>query len=205
MGSVDTGGLPFDNVFTMSDGFVARQTRHNDPSSQLFTWIYYSDCSSEIIVPLSSAPIDPIKSLLALHGYPNCVDFIAHCETAGLQSGHVIDLSHLFGLLIGISKREYHLREMEQVRKPIFFKCQINGVWRRVPFLDSPDFIHFLKTYGVPVVQADRCFAPAGTEPDSCRELYANRSNLMPPMSSMRPSCLPTFAKRSVCHRRSSG
>jgi hypothetical protein len=47
-------------------------------------------------------------------------------------------------------------------------KARIADTWRRVPFLDIPDYISFIENFGLPVVQQSECYAPYGTDPDSC-------------------------------------
>ncbi len=170
--SVESGGLQFDNIFPMSTGFVTRQTRNNDPGSQIFTWQYHAGCTSEITVPLNSVRLSSPDSVdTFLEGYEQRQHFIQMCYERNLRSGWLIDLSQLFSVLMGIMKRQEKLMDAENLAWPLFLKIQITSVLRRVPFLDMPEVIQFMQTHGIPVIQQDQCFAPAGTEPDNCLEL----------------------------------
>ncbi|MGA3304443.1 MAG: ATP-binding protein [Stellaceae bacterium] len=170
--SAESGGIPFNNIFPSSTGFIARQTLNNNPALQVFTWRYYRDCTSEITIPINSASIDSYSALsIFLDGYDQAESFVALCRARGMNSGWLIDLSQLFSLLICIMKRTWKLLEAENLTWPLFFKAQLSGIWRRVPFIDLRELIQFGEDNGIPIVQDETCFAPTGVEPDSCIKL----------------------------------
>src|SRR6202022_952610 len=125
-------GVPFDNIFTSSVGFIARQASRNDPNSQVLTWRYYFDCTSEITVPINSFQYDDVRTLRRfLDGYEQAASFINLCTTSGFKYGSVIDLSILLVALAAISKRRLELYEQEGLQDADFFKAHLRGVWRR--------------------------------------------------------------------------
>lgn len=169
--SFRTGGLPFDNIFTASDALVARQVHNNDPYSHVFTWKYYHNCVSEVVIPIPSVQIGSLDFEPFFRGYEFSTDFVARCKSIGLEVGWALDLSQWFFILSSIMVRLHHVFEMDHLSWPVYLKARITGVWRRVPFLDIPEYASYIEKYGVPLVQDRECFAPYGTDPDSCFEL----------------------------------
>jgi Putative DNA-binding domain len=169
---VGTGQVPFDNVFTASDAYIARQVRNNNPYFQVFTWKYHRNCISEITIPMPSVRIGSDDFKRFLQGYNFSAPFIERCSSIGLHDGWVLDLSQSFFILSSIMVRLHRLFEMEGLSWPVYMKARIADTWRRVPFLDIPDYVSFLSDFGVPMVQQRECYAPYGTDPDSCFRLH---------------------------------
>jgi hypothetical protein len=166
-----TGQLQFDNVFTASDAFIARQVRNNDPYLQVFMWKYYQNCVSEITIPIPSVLIGSEEFEPFLRGYSFSTSFIQHCSSIGLNAGWALDLSQSYFILSSIMVRLYRLFEIEGLSWPVYMKARIANAWRRVPFLDTPDYALFIRNFGLPIVQQRECYAPYGTDPDSCFRL----------------------------------
>jgi hypothetical protein len=174
MGDEDpkSGGIRFDNIFTHSTGFIARYVHNNDPGGHVLTWKYRMVGISEITLPLNTVNLIHNDEILRfLNGYDQAYAFLALCRRQGLNSGWLVDLSQLYSLLGSLTVRLFTLLEAQGQDLPVFLKAQIIGAWRRVPFLDLPDFMHFVERYGIPVIQDEECFAPPGTDPDTCLEL----------------------------------
>jgi Schlafen, AlbA_2 len=165
----ESGGIPFDNIYSMSTGYVARQTRNNNPYLQLLTWKYYFDCVSEITLPLNGTDLSSYPNALKfLMGYDQRDRFLQLCNRCGLNNGRLVDLSQLFSVLISVVKRQSRLMIEDGYSWPLYVKAQITNAWRRVPFIDMKDVMDFFESYGIPLVQEDKAFVPSGTEPDSC-------------------------------------
>lgn len=84
-GEPESGGIPFDNVFSTSDGYIARQANENTYESLLLTWRYNADGVSHITIPFSSYPFAPEavqgKSRISafLDGYSYATTFFEEC------------------------------------------------------------------------------------------------------------------------------
>jgi hypothetical protein len=168
----DSGGIPFDNIFVSSDSFIARQAKGNTNAlGQALTWRYYQNGTSEVVLPFSSNTAN--SSLLSfLRGYEQQQQFMNLCNSQRLHSAVVIDLSQLYVALTSIAGRVRNLVRLEGLRYPLFFKSQVIGAWRRVPFVDTPEFISFATEFGLPVIQQSQAIAPEGLGPETCLELF---------------------------------
>jgi hypothetical protein len=173
--AVESGGIPFDNIFPSSTGFVARQTANNRHNLQLFTWKYSRLCTSEIILPLNGGYFNNLEGMGDfLHGYEQADKFLSLCRKANIDSGRIIELTQLFSILCGITKRQIALMNIDGRVLPIYFKVQLVNVWRRMPFLDMKEVMAYYDKYGIPLTQDNKCFAPPGKSPNHCMELSEN-------------------------------
>lgn len=170
--SPESGWIPFDNIFTASDGFVARQVKNNDPYRRVFTWKYYRNCISEVTIPLNSVEIaSNVDARRFMDGYEQAPRFFELCAAHKLTNGRLLDLSQSYSILSSIMMRLSRIYEIEGLTWPVFVKARITGTWRAVPFLDISDFTAFIDAHGIPLVQEQECYAPFGTDPDSCLEI----------------------------------
>lgn len=177
-------GLPFDNAFMMSGGYVARQTRGQDPYDMAFTWKYFqTGCASLISVPLRSTPIRTSEMPAFLAGYSTARRFAEALESGGLKYGAVIDLCVVFDALAAIMTKHRRLAHADRIDGPFYAKAQLQNIWRRVPFWDSQGYVDFLAAHGLPVLQEGRVMAPPGTDHESLVMLPQRRFRATAPTS----------------------
>jgi hypothetical protein len=172
----ETGKVPFDNIFTANNGFVARQLGGNDPYRQLLTWKYSRDCTCEVTVPLSSTWVGLDDFPDFLKGYDHALSLVELCFEIGLSRGKLLDLSQSYFILSSLMIRLYRLYQIEGLKWPVYVKIRISGTWRTIPFLDLQEYVSFISNHGVPLVQQQECFVPPGMNPDDCIELYEETS-----------------------------
>jgi hypothetical protein len=160
----DSGGLPFDNMFSTADGYIARQAKGNSPERLPLTWRYSADGSSHITVPFSSRSLDlqDPATFAFFEGYVHAATFFRECVERGMRSGVVVDLNFAYAILWGIIRRHERLAACAKLGFPYDMKLRVRGVWRRVPFLDTETFRDFISRFGIPVVQTAEASSPPG-------------------------------------------
>jgi hypothetical protein len=164
--------LPFDSTYTSALGFVARQTKDNDCWRNVFKWEYRSNCAQEITIPLNTSYVDGLEKMQEfLEGYDMCDRFSFKCSQKQIKNVYIVDLSFLFEILISIFQRLYDLHAADSTEWPLWMKAQLFGIKRHMPFLDTEDFLNFVKEYGLPIVQDNDAVIPAGLDPDSCIDI----------------------------------
>jgi hypothetical protein len=174
--------LPFDSTYTSATGFVARQTRDNDCWRNVFKWEYRPNCVQEITVPLTTSYIEgPEQVPIFLDGYDTRDGFSLECYQKQIRFVHVVDLSLLFELLLSIFQRLYDLNAADRAEWPLWMKAQLFGIKRHVPFLDTEDYLNFVKRYGFPVVQDNDAVIPYGLDPDSCIDVKPSKPEVPVP------------------------
>lgn len=153
--------IPFDNFFTRSRGYIARQISGNDPYHRLFTWDFDLHCHSFVTLPITflSSPY-----VVGLDGYSNGSLFAELLEKSRIQNSRLLDLNMVFEALIAIANRHRTLVATAGIRGPFFVKASLENVWRTVPFLDMASWIQHCSKHGVPVVQDENALAPPGID-----------------------------------------
>ena len=174
--------LPLDNIFSKSDGYVARQTAYNDPRNRVFTWEFSRQCHSFVTLPIPVLSISGSSS--AWSTYSTGQKFISMFNHESLESIRILDLNQMLDACEGIIKRHRILVDQANVRGPFYIKAYIENVWRTIPFLDLPDFISHISEFGLPIVQDDEIMTPDGTSLETF---------VVAPESSEAPEKLPPY------------
>ena len=164
--------LPFDNIFTSQDGFVARQARSNERYNRLFTWEFSRGCNSFVTLPLTSLSVPPASTegspfdLEEWSPYAHGKEFSVTLAERNLDGSRVLNLNMLITLLAGVMARHRTLAGHAGVRGPFYAKAIMENVWRAIPFIDTEEYMHHVGTFDVPVVQDSDVTAPLGSWPE---------------------------------------
>jgi hypothetical protein len=156
-----TAPIPFDNFYTQSTGFIARQiASHNDPHRRLFTWEFDRHCYSFITLPFVFFTGPYLHSLAP---YSIGVNFNKLLTEAHIRHSRLLELNILLHSLHAILIRHRELAYKAGIHGPFFVKAHLQNVWRTVPFLDMPSLLMHISEHGFPVVQEDNVLTPPGT------------------------------------------
>lgn len=158
--------LPFDNIYTKTGGFVARQVANNEPTQRIFTWEFDRKGHSFVTLPINQLRLEPDS--LFLYNYGNDFASLVSNYTDKIR---ILDLNILYSFLHSVLEKHRTLANQSNIKGPFYVKAHLENTWRTVPFLDLSFFIEHTKKYGVPVVQDDNVLAPPGTDLDEFIQL----------------------------------
>ena len=157
--------VPFDNIFSTNDGYIARQVSTNDAYGRVFTWHFSRHCHSFVTFPIQMRPTvleDPIWD-----EYENGRAFISKVFDAGLTSARILDLNILMDFLLGVVRRHRIVVGDAGVKGPFYLKANIENVWRTVPFVDHTKFLQHISNFGLPLNQESDMTVPIGPALDT--------------------------------------
>ena len=165
--------IPFDNIYTAPDGFVARQVGINPRYNRLLTWEFSRNCNSFVTIPIPTLPL--VGSFTALESdvngtwedYSIGADFKSALVSKGLGASRILNLNLLLPLVGVIISRHRTIVGQAGVRGPFYIKARLDNVWRAIPFVDLDEYIAHVERFDFPVVQASDLMAPAGTSLES--------------------------------------
>lgn len=166
--------LPFDTIHEVANGFVARQTKANDPSRLLLTWKLNHDLSSEFFMPLNTHYGDFNSTALALQGYRHNEAFSSLLQKAGYKTATVVDLNHILMITACVVDLQKQILEAAGLPERYYAKIQTFNTAGTVPFLDMKQFIDDCKQFGIPQCLTKSTTWPEGFEPDSFREVHSD-------------------------------
>lgn len=171
--TTDDGGeayapdVTFDNVYSSSDGFVARHISTNEPDLTVLTWRFRRDGSSTFTAPLNRYDNSSGESV-ARSGHRCLVDLIEFMDTSGHGETSVLDMSQVFPLLASAIRKQRHALRVCGLEDTEFFaKGYLENIWRKTPFIDTMGYLEFVRQHGVPYPQDKSAFFPSGTGHDS--------------------------------------
>lgn len=171
-GSEGNTSLPFDNIYTTSDGLVGRQLSNNDPHRLGLTWHFQHDLVSDVIIPLHTSQSTNLTSLgCQLNGYIYAEDFIRSLTKYKFSEIRLIDLNYLLLILTAVAHTQKRLCELAKWSDSYFVKVKIMNVWRTVPFLDVKAVIDWVNKYGPPMCLNSSTCCPRGMAPDNYIEI----------------------------------
>ena len=160
--------VPFDNVFSSPNGFVARQAKHNDPHRLGLTWRMSRFLTGDIIIPLNfHTPGSPWGLNEALDGYEQADRFIRLLDARGYSTIRVVDLTVLLVVIVGLVEALNKLLARAGWKDGFYVKARILNGWRTTPFLDVPSVIEMFETHGVPMCLNETVTSFPGDDPES--------------------------------------
>ena len=162
--------IPFDNIYTAPDGFIARQVAMNN---RLLTWEFSRNCNSFVTIPIPTLPLQNPDVILANDEeagwelYSIGLEFRSSLVSKGLEECRILNLNLLLPLVGAIISRHRRIVAQANVKGPFYIKARIENVWRAIPFVDLSEYMTHVETFDFPVVQASDLMVPTGTSLDT--------------------------------------
>lgn len=160
------GMIPFDNVYSNSGGYVARQIANNEPYYRVFTWEFSRNCHSFVTIPVSL-----FRSSVPDSGLPEnsiFARFLTTLKETGIEENcRILDLNQVLVAMTAITVRHRSLAGHANVNGPFYVKAYLENIWRVVPFVDLSVYLKHVSEFGLPIVQASDEVVPPGTSLDS--------------------------------------
>ena len=161
--------LPFDNIFTSAEGFVARQAANNRTFNRLLTWEFSQQCHSFVTCPV--AVLQPDFENPVVDAYSEWINFVEEIRNQDLLSARILDLNYMVMVCSAVIGRHRQLALEADVSGPFFVKARLENVWRTVPFLDLSSYLDHINKFGCPLVQDADTLVPIGTSVESFIQL----------------------------------
>ncbi len=162
--------IRLDSTYQVGDSYVARMTTGNTPYVLLPSLAYRPDCSTLVTAPINGWPVTDDHGELrqGLSHYEHTSAFLELLQPERAAVGaHVIDVNYLMLLLVGFMAKHRTLLERERVRPPVFVKMRFGNMWRRIPYVDTSDYIDGIRRFGLPFIEESSILVPPGMEPDT--------------------------------------
>ncbi len=163
--------VPFDNIYTSQDGYIARQPTGGDPYNRVFTWEFSRHCNSFVTLPLPRLGAAPefldgwSDGIETWSTYSHGEGFAKMLVDRGLVPSRVLNLNLLISVLLCVICRHRGLTGQVGIKGPFYVKASIENVWRAVPFIDTEEYMRHVQAFGVPVVQNASLTVPPGLWP----------------------------------------
>ena len=166
-------GIPFDNIYSKSGGYIARQTKgyiarqtmNIRPYNRVFTWEFSKHCHSFITFPI---PLVRQHVSVSEPRENSIYEKIrSKIRENRLEGARIVDLNLVLSVLMPMIIRHRRLAWHATVKGPFYVKAHIQNIWRTIPFIDLPAFWDHVSEYGIPIVQDEYVLVPDGTSLDT--------------------------------------
>ncbi len=160
--------IPFDTVYTYSDGLIGRQLNGNDPANMALTWRLRKSLVSDVIVPLPIYRMETLDRLpLDLIGYEHADRYLRILRKYQTSSLRIVDLNFLPNILIGVAEIQERLCKLASWTEGYYLKVKLLNSWRTTPFVDTAHVLQRFEAHGLPMCLDATSAFPRGTGPDS--------------------------------------
>ena len=165
--------IPFNNIYTAPDGFIARQVAMDNRYNRLLTWEFSRNCNSFVTIPIPTLPLQNPDAILAndveaaWELYSIGQQFRSSLVSKGLEECRILNLNLLLPLVGVIISRHRRIVAQANVKGPFYIKARIESVWRVIPLVDLSEYMTHVEEFDFPVVQASDLMVPTGTSLDT--------------------------------------
>ena len=143
--------LPFDTVYSMKEGVIARQTIGNGLNSLTLTWVLKRDLTSEILIPIHRVRADSHQARIDLAGYDQEQRFIEILKHRKYHALTILDLNQLHPILHGIFQTLDRLAQAANWKHGLFATFKVLNADRSCPFIDIGHAMDKYEKHGIPV------------------------------------------------------
>jgi len=168
----DILSISFDNFFTMSDGFIARQVNKDFPTNLNITFNYFNNCSAILSANIGgNSNIHTFFQQEHLKNYKYLNDFCKLISGSKFNNANIVDVNKLYSLIVCSISLQMSLLEEDRTEKSLYCKSHFENIWRRIPFLDTKNHISHIEKHGIPIIQYNESTSPSGEGLDGLRYL----------------------------------
>lgn len=167
--------IPFDNFFSASDGFVARQAAKNDRYYRVPTWEYSRNGHSFVTIPVPKLSPETSDRFNEFDGSGSSTfqDSVAEkfrniVSKSDLGNCKILDLTDFLFIIGAVYRRHRTIMERAGFSAPLHTKLHLENVWRTVPFIELPEYLEHVEKYDIPLVQSDGIEIPPTSSSLSC-------------------------------------
>lgn len=171
--------IKFDNFQPTYDGYIARIINTNSPDRSVASLRWYFNGSAIINLPLSFSTFSKSHDLLSQH--ESGPSFYKILKEKGFSSRIIVDFSSWLISLTAIYVATRRIFQKHFCSSPIHAKLQYYNCMHTIPFINSKDFIDWVKINGVPIIE-DTCInIPYGNSSDNLHKFsLSNNIDLSP-------------------------
>ena len=153
--------LPFDNIYSSPDGFIARQIGQNNPDKRLLTWHFSRKCHSFITMPISTLHAHVSHPIWT--EYDIGMSFMSQLASTQIGNRPVLELNSVLNFLGASFHRHRVLVGRSNVRGPFYLKARLENIWRTIPFVDHSNYLEHVNSHGFPFVRVTEFTVPEET------------------------------------------
>lgn len=143
--------MPMQSVFSVKNGFIARQVGNNDPGLANPTFRWWNFGAARFDIPVNTWIIKDFLEKSPDHKYSSA--FIAEVYKQDFKDIQICDFSMLIQCIASLLNTYCHLRKEINDTRPVYATYELRNAFYTIPFVDSKNYIERCSSNGIPVIQ----------------------------------------------------
>ena len=157
--------MPFDGIYTTSDGFLARNIGKNDPSLATTSFRWWHNGTVRLDIPLNKYDLSTFLSQIDIHKYG--ADYYLLAEEFGFNDIDVVDYSLFCQTTAALINFYLHLLDVLGDKRDVYSCFTIKNVFHTIPFIDSTSFLERCRVNSIPLTLDKNIVLPAEPSEES--------------------------------------
>lgn len=147
-GAVKGPLAPMDAVYNAPNGFIARQTKGNDPTLPNLTFRWWHDGTTRLEIPLNKYDLG---SLSKISNYNHVRNFCLLLHRINFEKATVVDYSSLLMAISALSNIYMELLKILEDTRDVYSCCILKNISYTSPYLDTAHYLSRIEKYSLPL------------------------------------------------------
>jgi len=156
--------IPMNTFYSAHRGYIARQTKHNNPLLPVLSFRWWHSGTALLIIPFNSYSND--RLIEEYKSSDNPLSFIKEKKKHDLGSTENCDLNYFFSVLAGLYNQFLELKNITNNDGEICASIKIVNTFNVIPFIDDSEYIKRVVKYGIPLVFDEDIIIPEVRQPE---------------------------------------
>jgi hypothetical protein len=139
---------PMDTVYNAPNGFIARQTKGNDPSLPNLTFHWWHDGTARLEIPLNKYDLESLRKIGTYH---HAQDFCSLLRRINFEKATVVDYSSLLMAVSALSNIYLELLKILEDTRGVYSCCTLKNISYTSPYLDTAHYLSRIEKYSLPL------------------------------------------------------
>lgn len=166
--------MPMDAVHASWGGYIARQTKGNNPLGPVASFRWWHSGSARITVPLNL--YTKAQMLAQPKRFRYCREFLGELDRQGFQKAQICDLSHFFFAIASLYNQMRLLLDRTNNKEALRASILIENTRNLLPYIDCEEYPEEVRINGIPVVEESEIRIPEQLRHDNLITLERNKT-----------------------------
>jgi len=150
--------MPMDSIHSVQGGFVAKQTKGNNPFDHVPFIRWWHDGNAMIVIPLNTITFDSLKNsnVNFIHG----IEFLKELQHQGLSEASICDFNYFLITLSCLFNQLTEVYKLTNNKEKIFSSFCLENAEKMIPFIDDPEYLSQVKKIGAAIIEDKQVRVP---------------------------------------------
>lgn len=154
--------MPMNSVHSVHGGFIAKQTKGNDPLSHVTTVRWWNNGNAMIVIPLNTINYGNLENTNFDYNYASL--FLQKLHAQGLSQASVVDFNYFLIALAALYNQLTEIYKLTENSERVFAAFSLENAAKMVPFIDDHEYLSEIENNGAPIIEDSSVRIPESPE-----------------------------------------